>query len=888
MKKLILIILFIFFSNTSVKASLSAHANVINDACNSGTGSIFITVNGGANPYTFLWSPNGLSSQSIQNLYAGTYSCTITDAVGSTVVVTANVNNDNFLDVGYQQDLSSGFDNNGNYIVVVHNGLFPQIGWDCLGNNLSGSSNVLTNISPFSPSSPGCGLLTQNGLPYNVHVSDINGCAYVLHDTLRAFGFAKPTPIIYGACHNSSNGQIHDTLETYDDSLNFNWSPSYYSIFLYKVGITSPKDSIINSNNPIYAFNSLSAGDYVLKYYSRNSTLFRTVYITVPDLGTACGTVSGNIFVDLNNNCLFDLAEPKEQGAIVEISPGPYYTNTDQNGNYSIDLNIGSYTLQHTPQYNGLLGVRCPIEPYPFSILTGSNTVINLTDTSPGIDLMSYVNITTLRPGKNGYVFMSLYNLSAVPSNVDSIILHFDPLLVVNSTDPIADSVAPGYAKWTIPVINALNREEFNVYIQVPNNPNLIGTYVTANSIIYPFQGDINPLNNNDSSSKMIIGSYDPNHKSVHPEGFGEGNWVPITTPYFDYQIEFQNTGNDTAFNIVIVDTLDSKFDFNTFIPLSSSHDYTWQIGNSGKITYTFNDINLLDSGRSEEGSKGFINYRISLKSSSVMGDTLNNTAWIYFDLNPPIATNTSSLILFDCDSIIAQCPDTLLSCEHDNFDFIAPTRIPSSITWTIDGSNFGVGDTLQLLSILPLGTHVIEMEASNPYCSQHKQFTWDVLSNPVVTTSVNGDTLSCLVPGSSYQWYISDIEISNAIDSFYVASISGNYSVVVTNLDGCSSTSSIIHFVATGIGSKLNSSDVICWPNPAFDELHIRLQGQKLTEPQINIYDQLGQLVLVQRIDPPVENEDININVKNLPTGIYHLELRDKQKQFKQNWIKN
>ncbi len=888
MKKLILIILFIFFSNTSVKAALSGNATIINDACNSGTGSIFLSVNGGVYPYTFLWSPNGLTTQTIQNLYAGTYSCTITDAVGSTFIFTANVNNDNFLDVGYEQNPSSGFDNNGNYIVVVHNGLYPQIGWDCLGNNLGGSSNYLTDISPFSPSSSGCGTLTLHGLPYNVHLSDINGCAFVIHDTLGAYGFAMPTPFIYGACHNSSNGQIHDTLEAYDDSLNFTWSTSYYSVFLYKVGVTSPKDSIINSYNQVYAFNNLPAGDYLLKYYSRNSTLFRTVYVTVPDLGTACGTVSGNIFVDLNNNCLYDLAEPKEQGAIVEISPGPYYTNTDQNGNYSIDLNIGSYTLQHTPQYNGLLGVRCPVEPYPFSIITGNNTVINLTDTSPGMDLMTFINITTLRPGKPGEITLSLFNLSAVPANIDSIVLQFDPLLVLNSTYPIADSVGPGYAMWYPTVINALNEDRFYVNVQVPNNPNLIGTYVTASSLIYQSQVDINPSNNSYSTTTMITGSYDPNHKSVQPNGFGEGNWLPTTTPYFDYQIEFQNTGNDTAFRIVIVDTLDTKFDFNTFIPLSSSHGYTWQIESSGKITYTFSDINLLDSGRSEEGSKGFINYRISLKTPAAMGDTLKNTAWIYFDLNPPIATNTSSLILFDCDSIIAQSPDTLISCEHDNFDFIAPTRIPSSINWTIDGSSFGVGDTLLLLSILPLGTHVIEMEASNPYCSQHKQFTWEVLSNPVVTTSVNGDTLSCLVPGSSYQWYISDIEISNAIDSFYVASISGNYSVVVTNLDGCSSTSSIIHFVATGIGSTLNGSDVICWPNPAFDELHIRLQGQKLTEAQINIYDQLGQLVLVQRIDPLVENEDININVKNFPTGIYHLELRDKQKQFKQNWIKN
>jgi uncharacterized repeat protein (TIGR01451 family) len=137
------------------------------------------------------------------------------------------------------------------------------------------------------------------------------------------------------------------------------------------------------------------------------------------------------------------------------------------------------------------------------------------------------------------------------------------------------------------------------------------------------------------------IGAFDPNDKQGFPNGVGtEHNIRPGQD--LDYLIRFQNTGTDTAFTVVIKDTLSAFLDPTSIRPGASSHAYTWNLSGQGVVSFTFNNIMLPDSNVNEPRSHGFVQFNISPYADVPLGSVIQNDAAIYFDFNLPIITNTT------------------------------------------------------------------------------------------------------------------------------------------------------------------------------------------------------------------------------------------------------
>lgn len=144
---------------------------------------------------------------------------------------------------------------------------------------------------------------------------------------------------------------------------------------------------------------------------------------------------------------------------------------------------------------------------------------------------------------------------------------------------------------------------------------------------------------NYDYDCREAIGAYDPNQKTAIPEGHGPQRLLLQDVP-LQYTIDFQNTGTDTAYRVLLRDELNGYLDISSFQPLFASHPYSWEIKNGRYLEVLFQPIALPDSNVNEPASHGFFTF--SIRPLPLLGDgqTISNIANIIFDYNPPIVTN--------------------------------------------------------------------------------------------------------------------------------------------------------------------------------------------------------------------------------------------------------
>ncbi|MDQ3102043.1 MAG: T9SS type A sorting domain-containing protein, partial [Bacteroidota bacterium] len=164
---------------------------------------------------------------------------------------------------------------------------------------------------------------------------------------------------------------------------------------------------------------------------------------------------------------------------------------------------------------------------------------------------------------------------------------------------------------------------------------------------IFPVSVDVDPGNNSYSITRMIVGAYDPNDKLARTSSaVSNDHYLIQQDDYIDYTIRFQNTGNAEAFHVHLIDTISSDLDLGTLQILATSHAYEVQLLPGRVLRFDFPEIMLPDSASDELGSQGFATFRIRPGNDIMPGNVLQNFADIYFDLNPPIRTNTSQLMV--------------------------------------------------------------------------------------------------------------------------------------------------------------------------------------------------------------------------------------------------
>ena len=363
--------------------------------------------------------------------------------------------------------------------------------------------------------------------------------------------------------------------------------------------------------------------------------------------------IAGYVFTDLDTNCTYDNTDLPTQNIPVKLfdtQNNLLATSYTVNGVYSF-ANLQPDSFQVKIEDNLLpVAVACGQSNIQSLQLDSANQSLLghnfpvVCDSAFDLKVQSVVSLGWVFPGQIHTLKTNItsnetwYNLDCGSSNYSGTV-NIQVIGQYTYISPAPNALTPlvngNTFTYTINDYSEITPNSFNLLLLVDTTAQ-IDQQICVNVDVTSIPSDANSINNSYTLCYYTLNSYDPNMKEVYPV-----NVLPGYDDWFTYTIHFQNTGNAPAFNIRLSDTLDANLDINSFEVRGYSHPATISL-NGNILTVRVNNIMLPDSTTDYEGSMGYFQYRLKPLANLPNGTQIENTAYIYFDFNAPIVTNTT------------------------------------------------------------------------------------------------------------------------------------------------------------------------------------------------------------------------------------------------------
>lgn len=544
-------------------------------------------------------------------------------------------------------------------------------------------------------------------------------------------------------------------------------------------------------------FDDAGQSGYNLRFFGDSATTIAT---------TPLPQIKGQIYLDHNSNSIKDTLEPYKANVKVQLSNGNF-TFTDNNGFYQIQADsIGAYTLTVTPP--NLYNAVPQIINYNF---TSWDTVVtkDIALQPTVVKDSVYINVlpmvmNAVQGGAMPY-YVSYDNAGTTLLSPLVSLTYNNYLLAYDScTDATAVATANGIITGE-PNMQPGKRNDFVSYFTVKPSANIGDTLTTVFSITSP--------NASQSDSIYMIvegGTPSPDAQRATPSltdvQVAAGKEIV-------YSIGFKNTGNDTAYNVVITDTLSNLLQANTLQMIASSHPCKTTV-KGNLVTFELLNIKLPKASSNALKSIGFVSFKIKPKNNLTAGTIITNKANTYYNYRAPQSSIATTVI----KTVVTPLKMMNYELRMVNDKHVENTWITSN---EVNVSLFNMQRSINNKDFINIGKVVANNKIYNEY---------------------------------RFVDNISNVELG--INNLY-------YRIESVDFDGkkqYSETKTINYKPQTINGVNI-------YPNPAKDVVTVETKGAKA----LQIIDYLGRIIID---DKTINNQSTIINVQGFVKGVYVVKM--------------
>lgn len=459
--------------------------------------------------------------------------------------------------------------------------------------------------------------------------------------------------------------------------------------------------------------------------------------------------IEGNIFLDLDGNGALD---PDDSPApFIPVVHSPYVSTpySQLDGSYRLFLAPGTYTVQ-APLVAPCWSLSTPNSSYTEE-LTAAQPVASGRDFGYAIACDTAIVTITRANGDicagTRIITFNLYNTGTVATfGYFHVVL--DPLTSFVSSSPDLATQSGDTLYFQMDGVYPFQQRQVVILVEGPGS-DFIGETLSFSGTYHAATEDLDALAQFSVAwTQSVLCAYDPNDKAVEPPGLGPLGFIPADTERLIYRIRFQNTGNAAADHVRLIDRLSQDLDINTLQVLAWSHPFTLQIEPDRTARFDFAEIDLPPAMTDSSASQGFVIFSIAIVPGTPVNTTIENTAGIYFDLNPAIITNTTVTTLFQCAPAQPVITDlgagTLVASEAEDYQ------------WALNGVAIQ-GATSQTYQILVSGWYTV-ITSDSIGCTSTSEAVQVVLTKVGSTSTVPmraypvpfAQTLFIEIPGST------------------------------------------------------------------------------------------------------------------------------------------